>query len=198
MNAEQIKTEMQSLYSELEFLLGYTPLCYVAGGCIASMVLDEEVKDYDLWFENPEDFQQVLKDVLDVSASDMLDGYDNLKVKRTKYALTISLSSGKIVQFVESRMGVPEVLVPGFDFKHTQAYYKQDGTLVYDEALIKSKVLVFAQGNFKHPVNTVQRMLKFARRGYDIPFETVQAIMITTNDLEKDQISGAVKHAGSL
>lgn len=188
MNQDKIIDNLEMLLTNLNLELGFTPKCYIAGGCIASMVLDEPVKDFDVWFEMPEDFEAV---ELAVKA--------RLPFTESKYALTITMPiTGHVVQFVKSRMGVAEVLVPGFDFLHTQSYYKQDGTLVYDEALIKSKKLLFVKGNFKHPVNTVQRMLKFARRGYDIPFETVRDIMEATNDLEPNQISGSTKHAGSM
>lgn len=191
MNSEQIKDHLQLVLMEIHLVIGFTPKCYIAGGCIPSLVLGEKPKDYDLWFDIPDYFEQVETTIKrDISSEFFTE---------SKYALTLTLPmSGKIIQFVKSRMGIAEVVVPGFDFLHTHCYYKQDDTLVYDEAFIKEKKLVFVKGNFKHPVNTVQRMLKFARRGYDIPFETVRDIMEATNELEPNQISGSTKHAGSL
>ena len=117
--------------------------------------------------------------------------------KISKYATTFEVD-GKTIQLVESRMGIPEVIVPGFDFKHTHSYMKRDGTLVCDVDFIKKKQLVFVEGNFNHPVNTMQRVAKFARRGYDIPFETTKALMVACTGLDPETIGKSDNHGGSL
>lgn len=197
MNAEEkmrtlIQSTLLQVFSEVEQITGPLPNAYIAGGCIASIILGEEVKDYDIWFETPEDVKLAIGTVMDHS--------ENYKycTDVSKYAHTIKLSSGKVIQLVESRLGPAEVIVPGFDFKHTQSYMKRDGTLVADIEFIKKKRLVFSEGNFKHPVNTMQRVYKFARRGYDIPFETTKALMVACTSLDPEAIGKSDTHGGSL
>lgn len=191
MDKRAIEFHLDSVYAAVTQYLGFEPKCYFAGGCIASAVLDEKIKDYDLWFEEPAYFEEVVEALAFELKYPIL-------ATRSKYAITLNLPTGTTVQFVESRMGVPEQVVGSFDFKHTQSYYVPGKELVYDPEFILSKKLVFNKTNFSHPVNTMQRVLKFARRGYDIPFETIQDLMIATNELESHSIINATKHAGSL
>ncbi len=182
-----IKDKLNEIFKEVETCLGFKPTCYIAGGCIASIVLGESPKDYDMWFELPDYFDEV----------DKSDYVVKNQTKKSKYATTVVLPSGKEVQFVRNRMGIPSVLVPTFDFEHTQSYYTQDGTLVYNENFIRSRTLVL-KGPLDHPMNTMERVLKFSKRGFYVPFETLQNLMLKINALSADDIKHFEKHAGSL
>lgn len=184
---EVIKAKLNAVFSEVETCLGFKPSCYIAGGSIASIVLGEEPKDYDMWFESPEAFK-------DVDDSRWVTAFQTGK---TKYATTCTLPSGKIVQFVQNRMGPPSQLVPQFDFRHTHSYYLQNGTLSYDRDFIERKCLEF-KGRLDHPMNTMERVLKFSKRGYYVPFETIQALMLEINKLSVETIRGMEQHGGSL
>lgn len=187
---DTVKDFLIQQFELIEKITGPLTNAYLAGGCIASLVLGELPKDYDVWFENPEDFEAAISGL----AKNQFEVSDH---SSSKYAETFKYA-GITVQLVQSRMGKPEVVVPQFDFKHTQSYMKRDGTLVYDEAFILEKKLVFVPGNFSHPVNTMQRVNKFARRGYDIPYETTRDLMLACNKLTEEQIMKSTKHEGSL
>lgn len=184
MQESQIKEHLNNVFQEIENYLGFKPKCYFAGGCIASMVLDQEIKDYDVWFETLEDWMDV-----DIKCSSV----DN----RSKYATTVTLPSGKVIQFVCNRIGKPNDIVPTFDFRHTHSYYLQDGTLNYDRDFIEARRLEFA-GRLDHPINTMERVLKFNKRGYYVPFETLQGLLALASSLGKDEIQKLEKHSGSL
>jgi hypothetical protein len=184
MQTSQIKEHLNVVFQEIESYLGFKPKCYFAGGCIASLVLDQDVKDYDVWFETLEDWMDV-----DVKCG--------LVDSRSKYATTVTLPSGKIIQFVCNRIGKAEDVVPTFDFKHTHSYYLQDSTLSCDTNFIQSLRLEFA-GRLDHPINTLERLLKFNKRGYYVPFETLQQLMVSSSELGKEAIQKLPKHFGSL
>lgn len=181
------------VYKEVEKITGPMEGSYIAGGAISSILLGETPKDYDFWFENPEDFQKAQDGI----AREQFSGLYTERIE-SKYATTLVLASGKKIQLVQSRMGVPEVVVPTFDFLHTQSYMKRDGTLVTDIDFIREKKLVYVPGNFSHPVNTMQRVNKFARRGYDIPFETIRDLMVACTGLDPETIGKSDRHTGSL
>lgn len=184
-----IRDRLKTVFEQVEALTGPLEGAYIAGGAIASLVLGEEPKDYDIWFDDP--------GVYWAGLNKLMAENPQVCTNASKYAHTLNID-GQTIQLVESRMGIPEVVVPGFDFLHTQSYMKRDGTLVVDIDFIKQKKLVFVPGNFSHPVNTMQRVNKFARRGYDIPFETVRDLMIACTSLDPESIGKSDKHAGSL
>jgi len=155
MNKLQIIDHLNGVYIELmaaSLSKGGLRRSCIAGGALASLVFDEEPKDFDVWFEDEAAFADACLGV-------------TFK-KETRYAHTFTLPSGRIIQYVKSRLGSPEKIVGGFDFRHTQSYYKPSGELLIDEKFILSKELSFVRGNLTHPVNTVQRAMKFAKRGY--------------------------------
>ena len=165
-----LRTKLEQVFLEIQNAVmpaGQTLFrvkAYLAGGCIASLVLDEEPADYDVWFEDIESWEQIT---------------GLMKIppfRKSKYSWSYTLDSGKKIQLVKSRVGSPEKVTGTFDFKHTQAFYSRD-KLVYDEEFIKSKQLWFVKGNLCHPVNTFQRVLKFSRRGYSVNDRTICDLM---------------------
>ncbi len=185
MTSEQIKSHFNSLFKELALLLGENTKGYIAGGAIASLVLDQKPKDYDIWFETLEDWLETVS----------LLGQKKHEV--TKYAATCLLPSGKKIQLVCNRLGKPEELVKTFDYLHCQSYYLQDGTLKYDEDFIKKKELNFA-GDLCHPVNSLERMIKFVRRGYFVPADTLHRVLIEVAKLGEEKVRTLPRHSGSL
>ena len=180
-----ILLRLQEVYTEIEKYLGFKPKCYFAGGCIASIVLGEDVQDYDLWFETPEDFAPVEK--ANIMFTD-----------DTKYALTTILPSGKKVQFIRRRRGPPDVLVKTFDFQHTQSYYNpENGDMVVDSDFIRTKQLVL-KGNLDHPLNTMERLMKFQRRGYTVSSEALSGLMLAIKGCSEEKLSEKNTHGGSL
>lgn len=181
----EIIAHLNGLYKELYLYLGNTTKGYIAGGAIASLVLDQKPNDYDIWFETIEDWQE---------ADSLL--YDKMHT-RTKYATSFTLPSGKRVQLVCNRLGKPDDLVSTFDFLHTQSYYLLNGKLSYDESFILQKLLIF-KGNLDHPMNTVERMLKFSKRGYYVTADTIHDIMIEVSKMGVDKVKSLPRHSGSL
>lgn len=192
---QNIIEHLDSVFKEVEEYLGFKPKCYFAGGCIASIVLEQTPNDYDLWFEEPADFDEVNAKLIETLDTPIMIGV--ALVSKSKFAITAILPSGKKIQFVRNRMGPPDVLVKKFDFKHTHSYYIPGEKLSVDVNFIQSRTLSFA-GNLDHPINTFERMVKFSKRGYFVTFETMQGIMLEVQKMTPEQIKGFEKHGGSL
>lgn len=181
---------LDSVFQEIQAYLGFKPKCYFAGGCIASLVLEQTPNDYDVWFEMPEDFNLVDKELIAENSFNL--------ISKSKYATTLLLPSGKKVQFVQNRMGHPKGLVPQFDFRHTHSYFiPETNELVCDINFIQSRTLDFV-GKLDHPMNTMERVLKFSKRGYYVPFETMQKLMLAISKMDEATIMSLPKHGGSL
>lgn len=138
--------------------------CYIAGGAIASLVQGEVPADYDIWFHTIDDWQEVVSHIA------------QMPKKKTRYSWTYELPNGAIIQLVKSRLGTPEAVTGTFDFKHTQSYFFNN-ELKCDREFILSKTLTFVRGNLCHPVNTIQRVLKFNLRGYAVNGQCLADIM---------------------
>jgi hypothetical protein len=199
MNREQIKVRLDTFYHGLESIglpkqdleLG----TFIAGGCIASMVLDQDVKDFDVWFRDAETYEKLVALLVE----------RRFVISRTsRFGITFQLfihadgfwDHAVEVQFIKNRIGHPDQTVAGFDFKHTQSYFiPYGGIMKVDEEHIKSRKLVYVPGNLEHPVNTVERVLKFVRRGFFVEQQTIIDLM---KDIQKaDPMHITSDHAGS-
>lgn len=165
---------------------------YIAGGALVSLVQGEEPHDYDIWFRSLDDWTAAT------------NGLQFRPARKSKYSWSYYLPSGKEVQLVKSRLGEPAEVVGSFDFKHTHCYYEASGILVADIEYLRSKRLDFVPGNLCHPVNTLQRLCKFVRRGYSVSNQSIADLMNAIGqdyESRKDSVwlnSGGTEDADSV
>lgn len=183
MNKEQIQKHLHEVFLGIKNRL-HNPSGinggFFAGGVFASLVRDEEVADYDLWFRTKEEFE---------NCSKQAEIYGVVE-RKSRFSHTIKLFDGKIVQLIGTRIGAPSDTISGFDFKHCQAYFcPNSGEMVCDEEFLKSKRLEYNKGSLKqHPVNTVERVLKFTRRGYFMHTSEVVQMMLDIREVDPEKI----------
>lgn len=203
---KMIETECQAAYDRLFIAIGGFNGSFMAGGCVASLALGEEVNDYDIWFESVEHW---------TAATSMVKAVQGVKyayksseaekaaapiviIAETEHALTFSLQGVKpVYQLVKSRTGgVGEEVIEAFDYLHAQAgFYPAEGgeaghlffggrnTIEF----IREKILVFA-GELDYPTHTLSRVAKFARRGYIIPDRTIAQLVRQIREADDDLI----------
>ena len=157
---------------------------FIAGGCISSIILDYEVNDYDLYF-------------VDKITSEMFMSYyadkNELVEVRTKAALLLK----NRFQIIDLLHGLPNIIVPTFDFQHCCAWFsfhtfKNEPTI---ESLLKgpyleipeatwdailNKKLIYNGSNY--PLVALKRVDKFLKRGFTISNEELEKICM---DIEK-------------
>lgn len=157
---------------------------YIAGGAIVSLVLGEEPRDIDVWFRRESDFNTV-----DAAVGEM--------GKRTPYSTTVIIN-GITFQLVKSRIGEPADVVNTFDFEHTKTFWipGHPELTYFDEPLIMSKRLLFNAGNLCHPVNSFKRIGKFISRGYVVPDQEVEEMLVEVHSMPVEKIRNSGR-AGS-
>jgi hypothetical protein len=187
---EDIKTYLSAFYDRLKVHVPYSQhhhlmdRSFVAGGCITSMVLGEKINDIDVWFRDLESWEIV---------SSYFEAIKTSRFAKTSEICILNPFTKHYekleVQFIKNRIGNPLDTVAGFDFLHTHNFYTPDGELCCDEEFIKKKKLVFMKGNLEHPVNTFQRTLKFARRGYFMDSDSMIDMLTDLREAEAQYIT---------
>ena len=181
MNANQIKQHLMQIFNRVgEYTHHAKGLdeAYFAGGVFSSLVRDEPVADYDIWFKQHNAWQSVD------------DAIGDRAKARSRFSTTIELPGGQVIQLIQTRIGEPQDTVATFDYAHCAAFFvPATGQLVYDEALILSKELRYVpQRLHQHPVNTFERALKFSRRGYHMKRESIVDLLVEAKSLDEEKI----------
>jgi len=181
----------------------------VSGGCITSMLLDEEPNDFDVYFTNKEVAKEVLKIILTDSEHDTghlqyestpegvfvngiftgvsvdsvdpnkMGAYDPICV--TENAITFNSDIQLILRFC----GDAEEIHKNFDFVHCTNYWTyKDGLVVNQPALesIITKELRYEGSRF--PICSMIRTRKFIKRGWDINAGQFLKIALQISDLD--------------
>lgn len=151
---------------------------YVAGGCFKNIFKNEQFKDVDVFFENEDDFDEALKK------------FENnayyTKIYENENAVGFFDEKFKIaVDLVRSEFFNPEQMIRSFDFTITKfALYKEkvkndenqddenekyELKVVYHRDFFEHLTLnrlVIDENEIKFPLNTFDRMLRYAKYGY--------------------------------
>lgn len=154
---------------------------FIAGGAIASLLADEEPRDYDFFFTCEDAVERIKQHYL-------AKGFELLE---TVNALTFTADK---IQLVTRRYGPPGVLVNQFDWVHTTGYVYQGEFRMggYYRMLAEKKILAYNR-KCLHPFHALYRLPKFIRRGYSIDLENLTALAqgLQTTDLDdEDEMRG--------
>jgi hypothetical protein len=164
---------------------------FLAGGAIRTLISDEEVADFDVFFDvapiSPED-ESKLKAIEDGEILDFDDGIlvepphprvEEVKriLEREKFKLIFECPERKMfsykkdntkIQLILEIQGKPEEIINDFDFFACCAAF--DGNFIYFPTQfvrdVKTKKLSINQ--ITYPVATIKRMVKYAAKGYNI------------------------------
>ena len=141
---------------------------YLAGGCIASQLIGEEVKDYDFFLrDDGTECRTIMRFFGHVP-----------NVKSSANAKTLQLKDGPMLQLINSLKGTPENIVAGFDFRHCQCYFDQ-GKLFMDSRAMES--LLFRELDYTGQAgpSTLMRVARFLNRGWKIQPKTYLKMLQT-------------------
>lgn len=165
--ALEIKNELFDLCGILKSTGIRLNNAFIAGGCITSMLQNEEPKDYDFFFENKADFAETILSLKEFKLEH--------ETYNTKAAHTLKYKGVKF-QFISRRYGTPQKTMEEFDFFHTKAWYDINAhklhisNFAYECA--KKKLLIF--NNIKD--TSLHRAGAFFRRGYKMPMEQYELL----------------------
>lgn len=173
---------------------------FIAGGCFKNIFSDTKVKDIDIFFKNKEDFIKARKYFED--NKEFVFFYKNKKVVAFKDKKT-----DLIIELIRSKYGTPKQIIEDFDFTIVKfAYYKQITIDGNEEETISYKCL-YSDKFFEHltlkrlviddktpfPINTFDRMFRYAKYGYFPCRETKNKLINEIYDLEElDDVSSSL------
>lgn len=171
-----------------KFLIGHKG--YIAGGCFKNIFNNEHVNDIDMFFECEADFkdaQKYFKKQIEEKPSEIRFSYENKNVWAVYF-----IKEKVRVELIRKTFGEPKDMISDFDFTITKfAYYKNYDNVDEDEYLAVYEV-AFHEDFFEHlhtkrlvidddlpyPVSTFNRMMKYAKYGYQ-PCRETKIRMIT-------------------
>ncbi|GIU69849.1 MAG: hypothetical protein KatS3mg002_1085 [Candidatus Woesearchaeota archaeon] len=135
---------------------------FIAGGAIRSIFANEEINDFDIYFEDKENYYNVVNylDKRGIGGVISSNAY-NFKINNRKYQL---IHHSKMI-------GNPEYILSHFDFTVCMgAYSFKDKTVIYSERFLldlAKRELVYNK-NTLFPISSLVRTKKYLKRGYNI------------------------------
>jgi hypothetical protein len=189
----------------------------VTGGCITSMLIDEEVNDFDIYLRNeyaayhltqyycnfiPKDIHPVIKeDKILISLPD--EKALKNRNPQGKYAIafisTLAITLTDKIQIVVRFFGEPDKIHESYDFVHCTNYWTswEKILVLRPDALkaIENKKLIYVGS--KYPIASMIRLKKFIDRGWKISSGELLKMSLQISDLDlydkeqlKEQLSG--------
>jgi hypothetical protein len=159
---------------------------FITGGCIPSMMMDEFINDFDVYFENQED-ANVVKDYY---GSQKVDKTKKFHVKLiTDNAINLSDKIQLIIRFT----GIPEEVTKNFDWAHIKSYFKYPDKLIINidtYRLIVEKELVYTGSQY--PLSSLLRLKKYIKKGWNVSTKTMVHIVLDIlkefNKIKKENV----------
>jgi len=161
---------------------------YITGGCIPSMLMDEFVNDYDIYFYSKEDANRV-----------KIYFENNLKNRDEKFHVKLitenAINLSDKIQLIIKFIGDPVFVTERFDWQHIKSYFYFDKTvekykLVLTEnvyQLICEKELVYTGSDY--PLSSLMRLKKYIKKGWSVSNTTILHIALdivaSFNKMEK-------------
>lgn len=163
--------------------------CIVCGGAIASLVLDEELKDIDIYFRTSNALSWYLEKTHKLSLHDNFNerGYEMICRTSTADTYTDGYNENAArIQIIKMMAGEPDRIVQNFDFLHTMVYYDPQNNVLSlppgPMTCILEKRLEYTQSVF--PLSSLFRTRKYIRRGWCMPVTEYIKIALDINKFD--------------
>ena len=176
-----------------KYLDKYINLCkncnsngYIAGGCFKDIFTNKTPNDYDIYFKTEEDYTKTF---------DYLYANKNFTFKEStsNSSKFIDNETNAILNLVNIFYGDINSVLDKFDFTITKIAY--DGEHIYCIEWfyedLNSKLLCIENQKLLYPIQTLRRMFKYSRYGYNVETESFITILNqirTLNDNEYEDI----------
>lgn len=147
---------------------------YITGGCIPSMLIDEFVNDYDIYFYIKEDTEKV-KNYFENSHTKNKDDKFHVKLI-TENAINLFDKIQLITKFV----GTPEEVTHKFDWQHIKSWYscKEEKLYLTPDVyqLVVEKELIYTGSDY--PLSSLMRLKKYIKKGWNVSNTTILHIAL--------------------
>lgn len=182
------------------------PHIIVTGGCITSMLLNEEPNDFDVYIDDMEICKKVAE-FYRPSGADVVESEKGIKffsgsIGRKLFEKDKSKTSVKVlcvtdnaitlsnnIQIITRFVGNPEEVHKNFDFVHTKNYWHQEKLVLNPESIesILTKELKYVGSLY--PVSSIFRMKKFVARGWSITAGEMLKIAWDVSKLDLEDVN---------
>lgn len=160
---------------------------FIAGGCFKNMLSGEKVKDIDIFFESPYDFQEAV----DHFNSLVEEGTWIFKYRNEKACAFQEKGSSMWIELIESTFGTPRQILDRFDFTITKFAYFREKVLDEGEDWHYEYMLLYHSEFFEHlhmkrlvidnkipfPISTWERPYRYKGYGYNLCRESKQKLL---------------------
>lgn len=157
---------------------------YFAGGCIASLLLDEEPRDFDIYFRTPDQSATVIEHYLK-----SFGRLDEALSTHSDYQVDI----GNALSLIRGDYcGDPMAVTSGFDFEHCTGYFEINTGILNISARalesVRTKTLMPRLDKAANKGGAVQRMAKFAKRGWKLRAADFWAVWANCEDPDRSKV----------
>lgn len=152
----------------------------VAGGALSSIINNEKINDFDIWYSTDEDYNKAISDMDELYKSKLSRSgtgrifYSSSNGKHTTMNATTYTIDNKKYQIINPSkytFGDVRTIINQFDFTCVMCGVDiNKKQMVYDERFfndIKSKQIVI-NNTLKAPASLIDRIVKYTKKGYRI------------------------------
>jgi hypothetical protein len=152
----------------------------VAGGAVRDKILEVEIKDYDLFVDSLETEVALMKHLKEKGKE------GNINAQTANYTF-----EGKWLQVVRGKYWSMEdsSVIDDFDFVHCCAMVTMDSFRVHPEFYRSISTKHIMVNKLKFPLNSLERIVKYAKKGYIPCNGTLLALAKAINDMDKKVFS---------
>ena len=147
---------------------------YITGGCIPSMLMDEFVNDYDIYFYTKEDAEKVKK-YFETAHTKNKDDKFHVKLI-TDNAINLSDK----IQLITKFWGDPSFVTDEFDWQHIKSWYscKEEKLYLTSDVyqLVVEKELIYTGSDY--PLSSLMRLKKYIKKGWNVSNTTILHIAL--------------------
>lgn len=155
------------LFESAPFLLPYKDKLFIAGGCLRSIILGEQVKDLDIFCKDAQTATEIANSGFGFKSDNALNFTIHIQGESTG-SFTQVIESIR-VQIIHNQVGSPQEIINQFDFTMNMNYYDFETDFINVENIqdILSKTLRVNK-HCRNKLGTLARIVKFVERGYKL------------------------------
>lgn len=146
---------------------------FITGGCIPSMLTDEFVNDYDVYFHSATD-AQIVREYFKLQKPDYTKKYHVKLI--TDNAINLSDKIQLIIKFT----GSPSEVTDKFDWQHIKSYYDCNTEKLHLTSdvyqLVVEKDLIYTGSDY--PLSSLMRLKKYIKKGWNVSNTTILHIAL--------------------